>query len=50
MIQEYIRAAMLRAKYEIVEDDESFYGHIEEFPAHGQMKKHWKRAAKSLRV
>jgi predicted RNase H-like HicB family nuclease len=32
MIQEYIRAAMQRAKYEIVEGDGSFYGHIEEFP------------------
>jgi predicted RNase H-like HicB family nuclease len=32
MIQEYIRAAMRHAKYEIIEDDGSFYGHIEEFP------------------
>jgi predicted RNase H-like HicB family nuclease len=32
MIQEYIRAAMRHAKYEIVEDDGSFYGHIPEFP------------------
>ncbi|MFI5201882.1 MAG: type II toxin-antitoxin system HicB family antitoxin [Candidatus Kapaibacterium sp.] len=32
MIQEYIRAAMRHAKYEIIEDDGSFYGHIEECP------------------
>jgi predicted RNase H-like HicB family nuclease len=28
MLTEYIQAAMRRAKYEIVEDDNSYYGHI----------------------
>src|ERR1035437_4098080 len=32
MFSEYLHAAMRHAKYEIVEDDESFYGHIEAFP------------------
>ncbi len=32
MIQEYIRAAMRHAKYEIIEDDGTFYGHIPECP------------------
>jgi predicted RNase H-like HicB family nuclease len=32
MIQEYIRAVMRHAKYEIIEDDGSFYGHIEACP------------------
>jgi predicted RNase H-like HicB family nuclease len=32
MLTKYIQAAMRRAKYEIVEDDGSFYGHIPETP------------------
>ncbi|MBA2345538.1 MAG: type II toxin-antitoxin system HicB family antitoxin [Rubrobacter sp.] len=31
MLTEYIRAAMGRAKYEILEDDEPFYGEIPGF-------------------
>ncbi len=31
MLTEYIRAAMKKAKYEILEDDKSFYGHIPGF-------------------
>ena len=31
MITEYIRAAMARAHYEIVEDDHSYYGEIPDF-------------------
>lgn len=30
MLTKYIQAAMRRAKYEILEDDGSFYGHIPE--------------------
>lgn len=30
MLTEYIRAAMKRAKYEILEDDKTFYGEIPE--------------------
>ena len=30
MLTKYIQAAMRRAKYEIVEDDGSFFGHIPE--------------------
>lgn len=29
MIQDYMNAAMRRAKYEIIEDEEPFYGEIE---------------------
>jgi predicted RNase H-like HicB family nuclease len=32
MLTGYIRAAMRHARYEIVEDDGSFYGCIPEFP------------------
>lgn len=32
MFSEYLHAAMHHAKYEVVEDDGSFYGHIEAFP------------------
>jgi predicted RNase H-like HicB family nuclease len=32
MLTKYIQAAMRRAKYEIVEDDAYFYGHIPETP------------------
>jgi predicted RNase H-like HicB family nuclease len=32
MFSEYLQAAMHHAKYEIIEDDGSFYGHIAEFP------------------
>lgn len=32
MFSDYVRAAMHHAKYEIIEDDGSFYGHITEFP------------------
>ena len=31
MLTDYIRAAMRRAKYEILEDDKSFYGEIPGF-------------------
>lgn len=31
MLSEYIRAAMGRARYEILEDDGSFYGEIPDF-------------------
>jgi hypothetical protein len=31
MFSEYVHAAMRHAKYEIIEDDGTFYGHIEEF-------------------
>ena len=31
MLTEYIRAAMRRAKYEILEDDGTFYGNIPNF-------------------
>lgn len=31
MLTEYIRAAMRRARYEILEDDGSFYGEIPDF-------------------
>jgi len=31
MLFEYVRAAMKRAKYEILEDDDSFYGEIKGF-------------------
>jgi predicted RNase H-like HicB family nuclease len=32
MLTSYIRAAMRQARYEIVEDDRSFYGHIPAIP------------------
>lgn len=32
MIIEYIHAALARAKYEIIDDDEPFYGEIEDLP------------------
>ncbi len=32
MLNSYIRAAMRRARYEIVEEDGSFYGEIAEIP------------------
>jgi predicted RNase H-like HicB family nuclease len=32
MLTSYIRAAMRRARYEIVEDDGTFYGEIPELP------------------
>jgi predicted RNase H-like HicB family nuclease len=32
MVTAYIRAAMRQARYEIVEDDGSFYGHIPAIP------------------
>ena len=32
MLTEYIRAAMRQAKYEIIEDDGSFYGEIPPVP------------------
>jgi predicted RNase H-like HicB family nuclease len=32
MLTAYIRAAMRQARYEIVEDDGSFYGHIPAIP------------------
>ena len=32
MLTAYIRAAMRQARYEIVEDDGSFYGHIPSVP------------------
>ena len=32
MLTNYIRAAMRRAKYEILEDCEGFYGHVPELP------------------
>jgi predicted RNase H-like HicB family nuclease len=32
MLTEYIKAAMRRATYEILEDDGTFYGHIPECP------------------
>ena len=31
MLTDYIRAAMRRTKYEILEDDKTFYGHIPGF-------------------
>jgi len=31
MLTEYLRAAMRRAKYEILPDDASFYGEIPDF-------------------
>ncbi len=31
MLTKYIEAAMRHAQYEIVEDDNSFYGHISDF-------------------
>ena len=50
MIQEYIRAAMRHAKYEIIEDDGSFYGHIEECPGLWANKKHSKLAVKNSKA
>lgn len=32
MIREYIEAALERAHYEIIEDDEPFYGEVSELP------------------
>ncbi|ADJ26730.1 protein of unknown function UPF0150 [Dehalogenimonas lykanthroporepellens BL-DC-9] len=32
MIREYISAALRRAKYEIIEDEEPYYGEIPELP------------------
>ena len=32
MLTSYIQAAMRQARYEIVEDDSSFYGHIPAIP------------------
>lgn len=32
MLTKYIQAAMRRAKYEILEDDGSFYGHAPDLP------------------
>ena len=32
MILEYIQAALSRAQYEIIEDDEPYYGEIPELP------------------
>jgi len=40
MLTSYIRAAMRRAKYEILPDDNSFYGHIPGFD--GLYGKNWK--------
>ena len=32
MLTEYIEEALRRAKYEIIEDEEPFYGEVEELP------------------
>ena len=32
MLKDYLQAAMRRAKYEILEDDGTFYGHIPKCP------------------
>lgn len=32
MLTEYVEEALRRAKYEIIEDDEPYYGEVEELP------------------
>lgn len=47
MLTEYIRAAMRRARYEILEDDGTFYGEIPASTASGPTPVTWRTAAKS---
>jgi len=47
MLTSYIRAAMRQARYEIVEDDGSFYGQIPAIPGVWANAKTLKLAAKS---
>jgi len=49
MLTKYIQAAMRRAKYEIIEDDKSCFGHVPELKACGRTPRPWRRAGKNSR-
>ena len=42
MIKEYIEAALSRAKYEIIDDDEPYYGEVPELEGVWPVVKHWR--------
>ena len=44
MLTEYIEEALRRAKYEIIEDEEPYYGEIKELRGYGQREGHLRNA------
>lgn len=49
MLTEYIRVAMRNAKYDILEEDGSFYGRYPVSREYGQTSKSWRAAGRSSR-
>jgi len=47
MIQTYIDAAMRQAHYELIQDDEPYYGEIPELPGFGLRAGPWRNAGKT---
>jgi len=47
MIREYIDKALQKAHYELIHDEEPFYGEVKELQVCGQLERPWKSAAKT---
>jgi len=50
MIRDYLRAAMEKAQYEIIDDPEPYYGEFPSVVASGPPVRRWKNAAETLRM
>ena len=49
MLTSYVRAAMRRARYEIIPDDGSYYGESPVSRAYTRARRHWKPAVNNSR-
>jgi hypothetical protein len=47
MLTDYVAAAMHKAKYKILNDEEGYFGEIPGFRGSGRMQTRWKRVARS---
>jgi len=49
MITEYIEAAISKARYELIKDEEPYYGEVPELEGSGRLAKRWKNAVRIWR-